>query len=286
MRPSDVNGVHLGSNAAHSRHRPTSVRPLASPPPSHSVPQRISGYEDEAITDTPLLDIEHIVDPLSLHGGHLDLPNEYEKKTILMYGNFPPPPKAEEDGEKVISKQESRKREPLYQFFTLSDIAHGCWYDMHFFASNGERETLEGQLALYAKRFKCVKCRMHLRKYLNENPFPPKCYDTGLDALASLRSKRKDATIMFNWTVKFHNAVSKRVHEENNSNNEPCILLTEEGAKALFHELTIGADESETLWLESEGKDCAGGCNGPDQPKEVKPPPSKQSSHNSRWVAY
>ena len=104
------------------------------------------------------------------------------------------------------------------RIYNLDNSASGCWYVIHFLAANGERKALKTLLKNFEKRFMCPKCRMHIKKHLEENPIPP-------DTI--------DPWNLFLWTTHFHNEVNIRLKKP---------IFSEIGEIELFKQLTTGAD--------------------------------------------
>lgn len=193
-----------------------------------------------------------------------------ERATLLMSGAIPSPEPGDA-GSTGASAAKPEAPKPAdnggdshAHMFTLKAIAHGCWYDIHLLAANGERAALEVLLSTYSKRFVCVKCRRHIRDYIAKHPRPSACFD-----------KKEEAERLFKWTTDFHNAVTKRIYED--TKDPARRVLNDAGVPVLFRELTVGADEDEARYL--SGEEC-GGTNAPCAGAAAAAPPVQPV----RWV--
>lgn len=109
--------------------------------------------------------------------------------------------------------------------YTLQKVGQGCWYTLHLLAALGEIEGVKSILRSFSLRFICRECRKHINEYLQKNPF-----------------EETDARLAFEYTVKFHNEVNKRLGR---------LMLTKSETEDLFWRLTKKEIETE----ECEGCD-------------------------------
>lgn len=205
---------------------------------------------------------------------NLQAPSPRSRAVQLMSGVAPSAEPEDLAVAETVLKRTPAERAPPSprRLFSLKEVSHGCWYDLHLLAANGERGALEALLATFSRRFICVKCRLHIRAYVAEHPRPKACE----------RARPKESAFkLFKWTVDFHNSVTKRIYEETHSPTR--ATLNDVGALALFHELTDRADEDEI-------RHAAGGeCDGPGSPcaGATRPPHAApiETVTTTRWVA-
>lgn len=146
-------------------------------------------------------------------------------------------------------------------FFTVSNgTPKGVWYTIHSLAATNNHEVLIGLLSAFATSFMCVKCMLHMREYISQNP-PP-----------SIEACRENRRTLFDWTIAFRNAVSERVRVES---GYAGYIFTPDDANRMLEELTTTVERNKIKYATS------GDCDGCVNPAVAKAP---KATPNTRWV--
>jgi len=139
----------------------------------------------------------------------------------------------------------------MSKFFSTEQVGPGCWYSIHLAAAKGKYIVLDELIKMYAQSFVCVECRLHIRKYIKNNPLPQNASNVEL----------------FKWTVDFHNAVNTRLRCRQDSaemwrNHHQHV--DEMTSLEIFNDLTEGSKSNEDAFniLGRCGGECKGEDNG------------------------
>lgn len=77
--------------------------------------------------------------------------------------------------------------------FANPENFQGIWFCLHLFSINCDTQEMKNSFInfvnILVSNFKCEKCKVHFRDYLNKNPL--------------------DESNLFKWTWEFHNKVNK-----------------------------------------------------------------------------
>lgn len=138
--------------------------------------------------------------------------------------------------------------DPDVRSMPLSKISYGCWYTIHLSAARGKSEVLKGIIELYREAFSCIKCRGHINEYCENNPLP--VFDNNVPNI-------RKRIVLFDWTFRFHNAVSKRIGKKE---------MDYQTSRNIFMELTDIADSDAEEYI-STGI-CRGSCGDVDKVPE------------------
>ncbi len=106
-----------------------------------------------------------------------------------------------------------------------SIVGPGMWYKMHVDALNAttdeHKRTFIVNINKSCDTFKCMKCKMHFRKFIDDHPF---MYYWNLKD-----SKGRDVGF-FKWTWELHNNVNKMLGKYQPSFDEAYDLYNDENA--------------------------------------------------------